>query len=189
MRKTKEILRLKFEADLSNHKIGRALVRVKGSIPDWQKVQTELDKKHVTLRLLWGGSTSSPVPTAMSTVGSVSTSRRGKRTSIWSCARSTSSGRRCSATGRETRFPSSTPRPARSATASCSPACSAPQATRLQNRLCARTQQPSFPCARTCSSSSVGCPSSLGCRMGKAVPPGTREKRHSAVGFRLKGWG
>ena len=96
MRKTKEILRLKFEADLGNHKIGRALgisastvwealmraqaagitwplaeemsegelerrlypsvnavVRQNANIPDWQKVQTELHKKHVTLRLLW----------------------------------------------------------------------------------------------------------------------------------------
>jgi len=96
MRKTKEILRLKFEADLGNHKIGRALgisastvwealmraqaagitwplpeemsegelerrlypsanavVRQNANIPDWPKVQTELHKKHVTLRLLW----------------------------------------------------------------------------------------------------------------------------------------
>lgn len=96
MRKTKEILRLKFEADLSNHKIGRALgisastvwealmrasaagltwelaekmadgelerhlypsatltVRTGAGIPDWPAVQTELHKKHVTLRLLW----------------------------------------------------------------------------------------------------------------------------------------
>jgi transposase len=96
MRKTKEILRLKFETDLGNHKIGRALgisastvwealmrasaagitwplademtegelerrlypsanaqVRLSGSMPDWQKVQTEIHKKHVTLRLLW----------------------------------------------------------------------------------------------------------------------------------------
>ena len=96
MRKTKEILRLKFEADLSNHKIGRALgisastvwdalmrasaagitwpladeigegelerrlypsantgARLNGNVPDWQKVQIELRKKHVTLRLLW----------------------------------------------------------------------------------------------------------------------------------------
>jgi transposase len=96
MRKTKEILRLKFEADLGNHKIGRALgisastvwealmraqaagitwplaekmsegelerrlypnanavVRQNANIPDWQTVQTELRKKHVTRRLLW----------------------------------------------------------------------------------------------------------------------------------------
>ena len=96
MRKTKEILRLKFEAGLGNHKIGRALgisastvwealmrasaagitwplpeemtegelerrlypsagptVRTGTSIPDWLVVQTELRKKHVTLRLLW----------------------------------------------------------------------------------------------------------------------------------------
>lgn len=96
MRKTKEILRLKFEAGLGNHKIGRALgisastvwealmrasaagitwplpegmtegelerrlypsatatMRTGAEVPDWQKVQTELRKKHVTLRLLW----------------------------------------------------------------------------------------------------------------------------------------
>jgi len=96
MRKTKEILRLKFEADLGNHKIGRALgisastvweallrasaagitwplaeemsegelerrlypsasekVTKNPRLPDWQKVQAELHKKHVTLRLLW----------------------------------------------------------------------------------------------------------------------------------------
>jgi transposase len=96
MRKTKEILRLKFEAGLGNHKIGRALgisastvwealmraqaagmswplpeemtegelerrlypsanpaVRTDAGVPDWQKVQTELRRKHVTLRLLW----------------------------------------------------------------------------------------------------------------------------------------
>jgi len=96
MRKTKEILRLKFEADLGNHKIGRALgisastvweallrataagitwplaekmsegelerrlypsasavVKQNANIPDWQTVQTELRKKHVTRRLLW----------------------------------------------------------------------------------------------------------------------------------------
>jgi transposase len=96
MRKTKEILRLKFEAGLGNHKIGRALgvsastvwealmrasaagitwplpeemtegelerrlypsanptVRTDAGVPDWPQVQTELRKKHVTLRLLW----------------------------------------------------------------------------------------------------------------------------------------
>ena len=96
MRKTKEILRLKFEAGLGNHKIGRALgisastvwealmraqaagltwplpnemtegelerrlypsaglaARKDARIPDWGAVQTELRKKHVTLRLLW----------------------------------------------------------------------------------------------------------------------------------------
>ena len=95
MRKTKEILRLKFEADLGNHKIGRALgisastvweallrasaagitwplaeemsegelerrlypsasekVTKNPRLPDWQKVQAELHKKYVTLRLL-----------------------------------------------------------------------------------------------------------------------------------------
>ena len=96
MRKTKEILRLKFEAGLGNHKIGRALgvsastvwealmraqaagitwplpeemtegelerrlypsanptVRTDAGVPEWPQVQTELRKKHVTLRLLW----------------------------------------------------------------------------------------------------------------------------------------
>ncbi|MDP2182173.1 MAG: IS21 family transposase, partial [Actinomycetota bacterium] len=96
MRKTKEILRLKFEGGLGNHKIGRALsvsastvwdtvarfqatgltwplppeigegelearlYRRAGDpkanpawVPDWARVQKELRRKHVTLRLLW----------------------------------------------------------------------------------------------------------------------------------------
>lgn len=96
MRKINEILRLKFEAGLGNHKIGRALgvsastvwealerFRVSGlswplppemsesalerhlyrtpdgipanpeRIPDWEAVQTQLRRQHVTLRLLW----------------------------------------------------------------------------------------------------------------------------------------
>lgn len=96
MRKINEVLRLKFEAGLGNHKIGRALgvsastvwdalerFRASGlswplpfelsesalerrlyrtpdgtpanpeRIPDWGAVQTQLHRKHVTLRLLW----------------------------------------------------------------------------------------------------------------------------------------
>ena len=95
MRNIKEILRLKHESRLGNHKIGRALgvsastvwdalerFRVSGlpwplpagmsesalerrlyrtpdapakpeRLPDWQMVQTELRRPHVTLRLLW----------------------------------------------------------------------------------------------------------------------------------------
>lgn len=96
VRKTKEILRLKFEGGLGNHKIGRALsvsastvwdtvarfqatgltwplppemgeaglearlYRRAGDpkanpawVPDWARVQKELRRKHVTLRLLW----------------------------------------------------------------------------------------------------------------------------------------
>ena len=147
MRKTKEILRLKFEADLGNRKIGRALgisastvwealmraqaagitwplaeemsegelerrlypsvnavVRQNANIPDWQKVQTELHKKHVTLRLLWE-EYKLVHPDGYEYSWFCQHFRSWQKDIDVVMRASTSWARRCSSTGRETPFP------------------------------------------------------------------------------------
>ena len=89
------------------------------SAPNWPAIHEDLrSHKHLTLQLVWqeykqsnsGRLSVQPVLLAVSTMGSAS--------SIWCCDRNTAPAKSCSSITPETRFRSSTPRPARSTKAS-----------------------------------------------------------------------